>query len=101
MTDRADLADVEDILRTLMEFAPPLVTLLPRQPGRKEQRYAQLFAGEPHISVNEPAPPSEPVRHRVTAENERLSRLDGELSALRAEIAALRRTIEEFRALFE
>ncbi len=101
MTELADLAAVEDILLTLMEFAPPLVTRLPRQPGRKEQRYAQLFAGEPHISANEPAPDSEPVRHRVTAENEQLTRLEGEVSALHAEVAALRRTIEEFRALFE
>ena len=101
MTPLADIASVEEILGALMEFGPPLVTRLPRQTGHKEQRYAQLFAGEPELPADAPAPPPGPARQRVTAGNERLDRLDGEVSTLRTEIAALRRTIEELRALFE
>lgn len=101
MTPLADIAAVEEILGTLMEFGPPLVTRLQRQPGHKEQRYAQLFAGEPDLPADAPPPIPEPARQRVMAENERLVRLDGEVSALRAEIAALRCAIEELRALFE
>jgi uncharacterized protein YceH (UPF0502 family) len=101
MAPLAGIAAVEDILGTLMRFAPPLVARLPRRPGHKEERYAQLFAGEPQLPADEPALPPEPARQRVTSENERLAKLDEEVSALRAEIAALRSTIEEFRALFE
>ena len=101
MTPLTGLAAVEDILGTLMEYAPPLVTRLPRRPGHKEQRYAQLFAGAPELPADAPAPPPEPARQRVLVENERLALLDAEVAALREEIAALRRTIEEFRALFE
>ncbi len=101
MTPLADIASVEKILAVLTEFGPPLVTRLPRQPGHKEQRYAQLFAGGPAVSADAPAPSPEPARQRVMAGNERLARLDDEVSALRAEIVALRVTIEELRALFE
>src|SRR6266567_1702310 len=88
MTPLADIASVEEILGALMAFGPPLVTCLPRQPGHKEQRYAQLFAGEPDVPADEPVPPPEPARQRVMAGDERLTRLDGEVSSLRAEIAA-------------
>jgi uncharacterized protein len=101
MTPLADIAAVEEILGALMEFGPPLVTRLPRQPGHKEQRYAQLFAGEPDVPADAPPPLPEPSRQRVMAGNERLDRLDGEVSALRTEIAALRGTIEELKAMFE
>ena len=49
----ADLADVEEALRELMERTPPLATILPRQPGRKEQRYAHMFAGAPETFEEE------------------------------------------------
>jgi uncharacterized protein len=101
MTLLADIPTVEEILGGLMEFGPPLVTRLPRQPGRKEQRYAQLFAGEPDVPTEVPVALHEPARQRVMAGNERLARLDGKISALRAEITELRCTIDEFRALFE
>jgi uncharacterized protein YceH (UPF0502 family) len=101
MTPLRDIAFVEDILGTLMAFGPPLVTRLPRQPGQKEQRYVQLFAGEPDVPADVPPPPPESARQRVMTGNERLDRLDEEVSALRAEIAALRGAIEGLRALFE
>ena len=101
MVPLAGIAAVEDILGKLMGFAPPLVVRLPRRPGHKEERYAQLFAGEPQLPADEPALSPEPARQRVTDEDERLARLDEEVSALRAEINALRSTIEEFRSLFE
>jgi uncharacterized protein YceH (UPF0502 family) len=96
MTPLADIASVEEILGTLMRFGPPLVTRLPHQPGHREQRFAQLFAGEPDA----PAPSSDPERQRAMAANERLDHLDEEVSLLRSEIAALRDTFEELKALF-
>ena len=97
----ADLAAVEEVLRELLERTPPLVARLPRQPGRKENRYAHLFAGEPEAAaVAEEAVP-EPARLRVMAENERLAQLEGEVAVLREEVAALRQIVAEFRAQFE
>jgi uncharacterized protein len=95
-----DLAAVEDALEELMARNPPLVVRLPRQPGRKEQRLAHLFSGEPEALAEQGAPPEE-ARLRVMAENERLARVEEEVSAMREEVAALRLLVEEFKAQFE
>ena len=42
-----ELSDVQSSLQRLMQREPPLVKVLPRQPGTKEARYAHLFSGEP------------------------------------------------------
>lgn len=95
----ADLAAVEAVLEELA--GRNLVTRLPRQPGRKESRYAQLFAGEPVIPPEQLSPPPDGARFRVMAENERVAQLEEEVAALRAEVAGLRLLVEEFKAQFE
>jgi len=46
----ADMQEVESTLRSLMEREEgPLVVKLPREPGRRESRYAHLFSGEVDI----------------------------------------------------
>lgn len=49
-----DLDDVHYILGRLSEHEPPLVTVLPRQAGQKEERYAHLLCGEPDIPAYVP-----------------------------------------------
>jgi uncharacterized protein YceH (UPF0502 family) len=95
-----DLATVETLLTSLAEREPPLVTRLPRQPGRKEQRFAHLLCGAPEVSDDSSAPP-EPARLQVMAENERLAALATEVAELRAEVAELRAQLATFRAQFE
>src|SRR5277367_6441236 len=41
-----EIADVLTGLQKLMEREPPLAAVLPRQPGTKESRYAQLMSAE-------------------------------------------------------
>ena len=94
----ADLAEVESVLEDLMERTPPVVTRLPRQPGRKEPRYCQLFAGEPDLT--EVAAP-ETQRSGGSAESEKIAKLEQELSELRQEVSALRQTVAEFKKSFE
>lgn len=94
-----DLSAVEEVLEELMARMPPLITRLPRQPGRKDCRYAHLFAGEPHVAVEQPAP--EAARLKVNAENGHLAHLEQEVAVLREEVAALRRLVEEFKSQFE
>lgn len=96
----SDLAEVEAVLQELMERTPPLVTRLPRQPGRKESRYCQLFAGEPALSALE-AQAAPAGRGRSAADNEQIDRLEAELSELRREVAELRGTVAEFKKSFE
>jgi uncharacterized protein YceH (UPF0502 family) len=95
-----DLAAIEEVLEELMSRNPPLVARLPRQPGRKDSRYAHLFAGEPQLA-GEQSPPPEAARMRVMAENERIAQLEEEVALLRGEVAELRRLVEEFKAQFE
>ena len=96
-----DLTAVEEVLKELIERENPMVTLLPRQPGRKEGRYAQLFSGVPDSSVAEQAATPEAARVRVMAENERITKLESELEILREEVVDLRQLMEEFKRQFE
>ncbi|HMN01234.1 YceH family protein [Geobacter anodireducens] len=96
-----DLTAVEQVLGELAERTPPRVMRLPRQPGRKESRFAHLLAGEPDLSAEERPAPPEGARLQVMAENERLAALESEVAALRAEVAELRQVMEEFRSQFE
>jgi uncharacterized protein YceH (UPF0502 family) len=74
-----ELSDVQSTLQRLMQREPPLVMILPRQPGTKEARYAHLLSGE----VTEAAPsPVEP------------GGLEAEVAALRQEVAELRAQVE-------
>ncbi len=97
----ADLAAVEEALQELMERTPPLVTRLPRQPGRKEQRCAHLFAGAPEPADEGHTVTLEVGRIKDTDGNERIAILEKEIVSLRADMEELRRTVEEFMARFE
>jgi len=94
-----NLTEVETVLGELLERTPPVVARLPRQPGRKESRYCQLFAGEPDLAALEAAPES--ARGRGGADNERIGKLEEELAELRQEVSALRQLVAEFRKSFE
>lgn len=100
MAPLEELGAVEALLTSLAERDDPLVTRLPRQPGRKEQRYAHLLGGVPEVGDDSTAPP-EPARLQVMAENERLTALATEVAGLRAEVAELRAQLATFRAQFE
>jgi len=99
----ADLAEVESTLQGLVDREEgPLVNQLPRQPGRKESRYAHLFAGEPEIpEAEEDEGPVEPATLEVRAENERVVRLEEEMHFLRQEFDELRAQFVRFKKQFE
>ena len=96
-----DLAAVEEVLQELIVRENPLITLMPRQPGRKEGRYAQLFSGMPVCGEESSEARPEAARQRVMAENERIAKLEEEVVALRGEVAGLQLQMAEFRAQFE
>jgi hypothetical protein len=97
-----DLSMVQSTLKHLMEREPPLVTVLPRQAGLKEARYAHLLSGNVELPELHPTP----AVRAATASNspadaERLARLEGEIAGLRNEIADLKQQFAEFRKQFE
>jgi len=95
-----DAAEVEKHVTDLMTGVEPLVVLLPRQPGHKEQRYAHLLCGP--VSIEDlPVAAPEPARLVVQAENERIAKLEGEVVALRVELLRLQTQFAEFRLQFE
>jgi hypothetical protein len=79
-----DLAHVDVTLQALMTLLLPLVAQLPRRPGQKEVRYAQLLSGEPQSSGTEQPPPMDPE------EPGRIEILEQEVAFLRTELAELR-----------
>jgi hypothetical protein len=95
-----DLTTVEELLQNLMERDEPLVMRLPRQPGRKEHRFAHLLAGTPEIDETSVLP-TDPARLRVTAENDRIAKLENQVAALRAELDEMHSQLKAFQAQFE
>lgn len=86
----ADRNEVEEILRGLSEEEDgPFTVRLPREPGKREQRWAHLFAGEPEVADEPAALPEASVNG------------DGNLEALEAEVAALRQELDALKAGFE
>jgi hypothetical protein len=101
------LDDVQFSLQRLIQRDPPLVKMLTRQPGTKENRYAHLLAGEIEESV-ERTLPSTPLRASLSApprttsdDNHRINRLEEEVADLKTEIASLKQQFAEFRKQFE
>jgi hypothetical protein len=87
-----EVADVLAGMQKLMEREPPLVVVLPRQPGTKESRYAHLLSGQPDIATTPPlvAPPAE-----VSPEQEsRIAELESAVAELQRDFAALRAKID-------
>lgn len=92
------LDDVQSALQRLMQREPPLVKVLPRQPGTKESRYMHLLAGD--VAVAE-TPPAAASANLHAGDAGRLARLEEEVSALRSELATLKDEWERFRRQFE
>jgi uncharacterized protein len=92
-----EIGEVLAGLQKLMEREPPLVAVLPRQPGTKESRYAHLLSGQVEslpTSVAEAAfirrDAGEDAGHE-----ERIAQLEATVAELRQEIAALRQKIDD------
>ena len=95
-----DLESVHSALSRLEKRAPPVVTVLPRQPGTKESRYAHLLGDTP------PVVPAHAITARDTdtvppPSNERVEALVAEIADLRSQIADLQTQFAAFRKQFE
>ena len=88
------LSGVEDIESALEQLARredgPFVVKLPREPGRRDARYAHLLSGEVQVppATDDRPPAATPAR---AASDDRLTRLEQSVEELRAEIELLKR----------
>lgn len=99
----AAFADVSEVERTLEQLSGhesgPLVTRLPREPGKRETRYAHLFSGEPP-STPAPADGGEARRSAPADSSPAASSpaLETRLLRLEDEVQRLGRELRELKA---
>jgi len=87
------LDEVQTALQRLIDRDPPLVTVLPRQPGTKESRYAQLLSGEVE-AWDAPAGAAPVEVHTDSDTSQRVSHLEDQVAELRAELATLKEKLD-------
>ena len=99
------LDEVQAALQRLMLRDPPLVRVLPRQPGTKESRYTHLLAGDIEglgpAEVPAPAHLPHAAGAYSPASAERMARLEEEVRDLQQDIVELKQQFAEFRKQFE
>jgi uncharacterized protein YceH (UPF0502 family) len=93
-----DLETLEATLLKLSERQPPLVKKLPRLPGTKEPRYAQLLAGDKPEWLTA-VEPSATATSQPT--DDRIARLEAEVTELRQQLSDLQKQFAEFKKQFE
>lgn len=97
-----DLESVHNALNLSAKREPPLVKVLPRQPGTKESRYVHLFSpvAEGHATAD--APQGRPA-HAAAGEssNDLVAAMQTEIDALRAQVADLQQQFAAFRKQFD
>jgi len=99
-----DLEAVHSALNLLMRREPPLVKVLPRQPGTKESRFVHLLSGDaaPEAHPAELAESAETSSSNVsTRDRERIEQLEAEVTELRRELETLREQFASFQKQFQ
>jgi len=86
----ADITVVEDLLRELSTHPEgPFVVKLPREPGRREPRYAQLLCGPVAAATESATTVFEPVRTTCNVDLARFAQLEQSVTDLQARVQAL------------
>src|SRR5215468_6468265 len=89
-----DLESVHNALNLLARREPPLVRVLPRQPGTKEARYLHLLSPVPE------AHPSADAQQGDQSQRASHEPSDGRVAAMQAEIETLRSQVAELQRQF-
>ncbi len=98
-----DLEAVQSALHLLMRREPPLVKILPRQPGTKESRYMHLLSGDTapwQHSVDEPSGEAQ-TPSKTAQDGDRVAQLEAEITELRRELNTLREQFATFQKQFQ
>ena len=96
----ADLEEVDETLRALSaKDGEPFVMKLPRQPGQKEARFAQLLSGEPALEQLIEAPAER--KARGGNDGERIALLEDAVQNLTQRVEELTVQFDSFKKQFE
>ncbi len=88
-----DIHEVESTLDQLMQRDDgPFVAKLPREPGKRETRFAHLFCGE--IQEREAVAPVSPVTAGPGVDADRLEELEQMVKQLREELATIKTRLD-------
>jgi uncharacterized protein len=96
-----DLTEVQSTVQRMMQSDPPLVRVLPRQPGTKESRYKHLLAGDVEDAADVAQPRSSAFVASHSHDANRITHLENLVSDLRKEVADLKQQLANFRKQFE
>jgi uncharacterized protein len=98
-----DLEGVHSALNLLQKREPPLVSVLPRQPGTKESRYAHLLSLTPAVlpGGSPLGEESEATSAAAAETSNRWAALESQIERLRSELVELREQFAEFRRQFQ
>ena len=95
-----DLEAVHSALNLLMRREPPLVKVLPRQPGTKEARFMHLLSGD--VEQEGATESVEADRGALSPQDrERIGLLEAEVSELQRELETLREQFAAFQKQFQ
>ncbi len=94
---------IDEVQKTVsnLENTGGLIGKLPRQPGRKESRYAHLLSGEPQEAIVETIPRPEAATVIVRKGNERIEELQEQIDKLRQELQSLQLEFVNFKSQFD
>jgi uncharacterized protein len=98
-----DLEAVHAALHLLMRREPPLVMILPRQPGTKESRYMHLFSGDTVAAEDAVMehPADAQSSDKTAQDGDRVAQLEAEIAELRRELNTLREQFATFQKQFQ
>ena len=98
----ADSNEAELILNQLKDHEDGcFVVQLPRQPAKRERRWAHLFGAAPEIQVEEPEEAPAIEMQTGPSRLERIQTLEYEVADLRQELDDLKKQFEAFKTAFE
>lgn len=95
-----EFASPEEVEQTLQGLAEkengPFVVKLPRQPGKRENRYMHLFCGP--VNPDDYASAEMPQENAsvVVSYDQRISAMENEIATLKSELDSLRQKFEDF-----
>lgn len=90
----SDVHEVEGVLQKMSEREDgALVVRMPREPGKRESRYAHLFSGE--VEAAGPDEIAAIPRARESGSSERVEALEQRLAELEEKVATLTATLDE------
>ena len=94
-TERMHKFDDTDQVQAVIDKMPELVVKLPRRPGEKEVRFAQLMSGPPDVQA------AEAQQQPLTPRQDRIGALEAEVAQMRQEVDGLKQQFADFRRQFE